>query len=61
MAKPCPCKHLKTPCIERCTCVNPFSSSGCLNCCTYGSKEQQLAMAEHLNEIRIKHSKENNE
>ena len=43
----CPCNYGE-PCQERCTCVNPFSSSGCLNCCTYGSQEQRESMAKHL-------------
>ncbi len=43
----CPCKHT-TPCNPRCTCVMPGSSSGCARCCSYGSKEQQRAMAERL-------------
>jgi len=45
--KSCPCLHT-TPCDERCTCVNEFSSFGCKRCCTYGSKEQQKKMAELL-------------
>jgi hypothetical protein len=43
----CPCLHT-TPCHPRCTCVNGFSSSGCLRCCSYGSKEQQVAKAKWL-------------
>ena len=43
----CPCLHT-TPCNERCTCVDPVSSVGCRRCCSYGSLEQQKAMAEHL-------------
>ena len=43
----CPCLHV-TPCHERCTCVNPVSSSGCRRCCTYGSAEQRAAMAKRL-------------
>lgn len=43
----CPCLHT-TPCDERCTCVNGWSSSGCSRCCSYGSKEQRKAKAEHL-------------
>ena len=43
----CPCLHT-TPCHDRCTCVMPFSSSGCLRCCTYGSAEQQSAKARRL-------------
>ena len=43
----CPCLHT-TPCDERCSCVNPFSSFGCRRCCTYGSKEQQKKTAEYL-------------
>lgn len=47
----CPCLHT-TPCDERCTCVNGFSSTGCHRCCSYGSKEQRKAMAEHLVELQ---------
>jgi hypothetical protein len=43
----CPCKHV-TPCHERCTCVTPFSSSGCRRCCKYGSVEQQRSAAERI-------------
>ena len=49
----CPCLYLKQPCHDRCTCVNLMSSSGCLNCCTYGSLEQRTRRAEILNEIRL--------
>lgn len=45
--KACPCLHT-TPCHPRCTCVMPHSSRGCRRCCSYGSPEQQKAMAEHL-------------
>lgn len=44
----CPCLYLKTPCNERCTCLNPFSSRGCDFCATYGSLEQRKAKAELL-------------
>ena len=43
----CPCLHT-TPCHERCACVTPLSSSGCLRCCSYGSAEQRAAAAETL-------------
>jgi len=43
----CPCKHT-APCSDRCTCVDPLSSSGCLRCCSYGSPEQRKAQAERL-------------
>jgi hypothetical protein len=43
----CPCLHT-TPCDQRCTCINPFSSSGCLRCCSYGSPEQQRAAAQTI-------------
>lgn len=46
-AKACPCLHT-TPCNKDCTCVKPYMSRGCRRCCTYGSPEQQKAMAEHL-------------
>ncbi len=45
--KACPCLHT-TPCQPNCTCVKPMMSNGCHRCCTYGSKEQQKAMAECL-------------
>lgn len=44
----CPCLHLDKPCQPRCTCVHKYGGEGCLYCCTYGSKEQQKAMAEHI-------------
>ena len=43
----CPCHHT-TPCHDRCTCINSFSSSGCRRCATYGSAEQQKAAAKRL-------------
>jgi len=43
----CPCAHT-TPCHERCTCINPVSSSGCRRCCRYGSDEQRRAMARRI-------------
>jgi len=43
----CPCLHT-TPCQPDCTCVTPWMSHGCMRCCSYGSPEQQKAMAEHL-------------
>jgi hypothetical protein len=56
----CPCLYLKEPCHDRCTCVNRFSSSGCTNCCTYGSLEQRTAMAEILNTKRLFYDKAHN-
>lgn len=43
----CSCLHT-TPCQENCTCINGWSSAGCLRCCSYGSGEQRKAKAEHL-------------
>lgn len=43
----CPCNYGK-PCHPRCTCVNEFSSSGCLCCCTYGSDEQRESRAKEI-------------
>ena len=43
----CPCTHGR-PCDPRCTCVMPFSSSGCHHCCAYGSDEQQRDMANFI-------------
>lgn len=51
----CPCLYLKKPCHDRCTCINGLSSSGCRNCCTYGSLEQRTRMAEALNAERLSH------
>lgn len=44
----CPCKLLDKPCQTRCSCTNPFSSSGCLLCASYGSDEQRKAQAEYI-------------
>jgi len=43
----CPCLHT-VPCNPQCTCVTPVMSFGCLRCCSYGSPDQQQAMAKHL-------------
>ncbi len=43
----CPCRHT-TPCQPNCTCAKSMMSHGCRRCCRYGSKQQQVAMAEHL-------------
>lgn len=43
----CPCLY-GNPCDKMCTCVAPFSSRGCKNCCTYGSIEQRTAHANRL-------------
>lgn len=43
----CPCVHT-TPCDERCTCVSPASSVGCVRCCRYGSDDQRRVAAERL-------------
>ena len=43
----CPCEHV-TPCHKDCTCVQPYSSRGCTQCCNYGSPEQQRTAAERL-------------
>jgi len=52
----CPCLYLKEPCHSSCTCINMFSSSGCYNCCTYGSLEQRIAIAEYLNNARLEYT-----
>jgi hypothetical protein len=44
---------LDKPCQPHCTCRHSLSSSGCLNCCTHGSKEQQKKQAKILNRIRL--------
>jgi hypothetical protein len=49
----CPCLYLKEPCHPQCSCVHPFMSFGCSNCCTYGSIEQRKAKAEMINEYRL--------
>ena len=46
----CPCRHT-TPCQPNCTCAKSMMSHGCRRCCRYGSKQQQVAMAEHLAEM----------
>ncbi len=45
MHSSCPCNYLDEPCHPTCTCVYPYSSSGCSFCCTYGSEEQRKAAA----------------
>jgi hypothetical protein len=49
MEKRCPCefKELQA-CSDNCSCRNPIMSGGCTRCATYGSYEQQLAMARRL-------------
>jgi hypothetical protein len=34
----CPCCIADEPCHPNCTCVQPYSSSGCWCCATYGGK-----------------------
>jgi hypothetical protein len=46
----CPCMYLDEPCHPNCTCRNGYSSVGCMYCCRYGSKEQRVAMANHIAE-----------
>ena len=53
----CPCNYGE-PCNDRCTCVQPISSYGCDNCCTYGSLEQREAKAEQL-KLRVQPDKPN--
>ena len=43
----CPCT-ITEPCSVNCTCANGFRSGGCSRCCTYGSREQQEAVAKIL-------------
>ena len=43
----CPCLHIE-PCDPRCACVSPYSSRGCVRCCSYGSKEQQKSAAGYI-------------
>lgn len=47
ISEACPCLHIE-PCSPNCTCVEPYSSHGCARCCSYGSKEQQIAAAKYL-------------
>jgi len=54
----CPCLYLDEPCDEQCTCVHPYSSFGCRNCCTYGSIEQRKNRAKILNKYRLDNNKE---
>jgi len=46
----CPCLYLDEPCMKRCTCVTPVSSSGCRYCATYGSLEQRKLAAKWIAE-----------
>ncbi len=49
----CPCLYLENPCYGgNCTCVNPISSAGCENCCTYGNLEQRKRKALMLDTTR---------
>jgi len=43
----CPCLYVE-PCSINCSCANQYMSGGCMRCCTYGSFEQRVAMAQHL-------------
>jgi hypothetical protein len=45
--KRCPCEF-GDPCKSSCTCARHSMSGGCLRCCTYGSEEQQKAMANRI-------------
>lgn len=49
MRKRCPCefKELQA-CGDDCSCRSSVMSGGCTRCATYGSYEQQLAMARRL-------------
>lgn len=47
--KRCPCEFPEIkPCHSNCSCRTPLLSGGCSYCATYGSREQQLAMAKFL-------------
>jgi hypothetical protein len=46
----CPCQ-LTTPCKPGCSCANPYLSTGCQRCATYGSYEQRKARAEWLAKV----------
>lgn len=43
----CPCINGQ-PCSDRCSCIMPFSSTGCGHCCRYGSEEQRKFAAERI-------------
>lgn len=43
----CPCNYVE-PCMPDCTCREPYSSAGCLYCCSYGSIEQRIQRAKEL-------------
>jgi len=44
----CPCMIATSPCHPDCTCVNPFSSSGCYCCARYGSEKQRKKAADKI-------------
>lgn len=46
----CPCLRT-TPCGANCSCATDIFSGGCNRCCAYGSRDQQIAAAEHLAKI----------
>lgn len=45
--KRCPCQF-GNPCTHGCPCASPYSSKMCRRCCSYGSPEQQQAVADHI-------------
>ena len=48
----CPCTFSEIePCQDNCTCMNPYSSRGCIRCATYGSYEQRVKKAKWLANI----------
>ncbi len=47
----CPCKLIGACDGGNCTCANPVMSGGCRRCATYGSPDQQLAMAQEIAEL----------
>lgn len=56
----CPCL-LTEPCSDQCTCVDSFSSRGCMRCCKYGSLEQRKAAADRLAQLIKQNKGENRE
>lgn len=44
---PCPCQ-LTTPCMAGCTCVNGFTSKGCVRCASYGNNTGRKQLAAQL-------------
>lgn len=45
----CPCEFGEVePCHPDCSCINPYSSRGCIRCTKHGSYQQRLKHAKWL-------------